>query len=356
MEQERASYQNSTHIRRQQTNKYTSFALLGFSLSMIVLGCTAASKGIDGSTTSISVVQEKESSIERSTTVPNITLINYSSFATTDLQEWVNFAESKMANRTASILAFIFPVGESLERRINDTPFYAHQVMLTQGEINSILSDIDTWLRSDNCVGKDLQQRHSHLEDYRLWLEAGADASTMQALCPKTRVIAMGITTQMREREGIQAFQNFLIHEFYHAFQQDLEMEGECRTRANKNESNSIWFIEGAAHYFATHAVAELNNDPDPRNNLLQNAYQYFLRERGTLFGSRPDIAGAAALQLLVEQGLLEEHAILDGSLFHACARELRFESDSSEIQAVWNSWNLITENDGAYEFFLNRE
>jgi hypothetical protein len=37
------------------------------------------------------------------------------------------------------------------------------------------------------------------------------------------------------------------------------------------------------------------------------------------------DKVGSAALLLMVKRGLIKESEILDGSFFHACAREIKF-------------------------------
>ena len=63
---------------------------------------------------------------------------------------------------------------------------------------------------------------------WRDWVEQGADASTMRILCPTTRVVAMGITPQLVWLGELE-LKRFLTHELYHAFQQDLPIEGKCR-------------------------------------------------------------------------------------------------------------------------------
>jgi hypothetical protein len=60
---------------------------------------------------------------------------------------------------------------------------------------------------------------------------------------------------------------------------------------------------------------------------------------------------GAAALRLMIEKGMLDEESILDGSLFHDCARELVFDSSSPEIERIRESWYQIENQGGVYQF-----
>ena len=167
----------------------------------------------------------------------------------------------------------------------------------------------------------------------------------------------MGIPKTMRELEPFSVFQNLVVHEMYHALQQDLmfgELPGEdptCEQRREMDNSNTIWFIEGGAHYFSTLVVAEVNNTTNPQSQILGIAHEKLVTEGLTLYGSGPDIAGAVALRLMIERGTLTEEAIMDGSLFHSCARELVYDSSSAEIQHIRASWKLIEKQGNLYTF-----
>ena len=131
-----------------------------------------------------------------------------------------------MKNRRARILFFIYPVGEMKrpEKPVRsdyaDQVFMEHEVLLTQNDIEVILDQVEDWFTGDPCL--DSSDIRRNLSDYRSWLENGADASTMHGVCEETRIVAMGVTENMRSYEPLENFQNFLIHELYHAFQQDL--------------------------------------------------------------------------------------------------------------------------------------
>jgi len=295
-----------------------------------------------------------EKQLDNSTTSTEIEIINYTDYSISDLENWIYLAESKMKSRRARILFFIYPVGdlkrpeEPVRSDYADRVFLAHEVLLTQTDIESILDQIEDWFAGDPCL--DSRDIKRNLSDYRSWLENGADASTMHGVCEETRIVAMGVTENMRLYEPLENFQNFLIHELYHAFQQDLEMEGKCRDMRERDErnSNSYWLVEGAAHYFATWLVAEINNTPDHESQILELALRLFERE-GEDMGL--DKWGAAALNLMVKQNLITEDSILDGSLFHNCDRELVFNNNNPEIQKIKDSWNLIEKVGDAYVF-----
>ena len=75
------------------------------------------------------------------TPVPNIQIVNFSSYPTEDIEKWIALAESKMKSRKSRIFTFIYPVGEmnKPEKRIRsdyaDRVFREHEVLLSQDEI-----------------------------------------------------------------------------------------------------------------------------------------------------------------------------------------------------------------------------
>ena len=94
----------------------------------------------------------------------SIKIINYTKYETSDLEEWVNLAASKMKSREARILLFIYPVGEikrpeqSVRSDYADSVFMKHEVLLTQKEIDIILKGIEEWFAGDSCLdSKDIK-------------------------------------------------------------------------------------------------------------------------------------------------------------------------------------------------------
>ena len=296
--------------------------------------------------------------------VPNIEIVNYSRFQTEEIEKLVAVAESKMKSRESRVFAFIYPVGKmkTPETRIRsdyaDRVFSQYDVLLSKAEIEYILGEIERWFEGDPCLNRDDKGNLAriYLSDYRTWLEQGGNTGTMHSPCERTRIVAMAITEYMREHETTEDFQNFLFHEFYHAFQQDVEMEGECRRKRDEagENSNTVWMYEGGAHYFGTALAAELHGKTNYRSQILEIASLAFKRKGDSermSHDTEPDKWGAAALSLMIELNMITEESILNGSLFHECARELEFDHTSAEIQQVKNSWYLIETNSGIFQF-----
>ena len=285
---------------------------------------------------------------------PLISVINYTNYDNDYISRSIELADSKMKDRRAAILAFIYPVGEPTLKLSSNGRYMSHDVLMSWDEINSMHKSIENWMENNECLRNDKRNMDWHLDLYRDWLKNGMDASTMQAICGKeTRIVAMGVTKMMREREPIEEFQDFLIHEFYHAFQQDLENEGECRRSRDQEDSNRVWMVEGAAHYFSTMMVHKFNNTPDPHNKLFEIVYKGM--DRLDLYNDGPDKTGALALYLMTKLGMLDEKSIMDGSLFHNCDTEFLFDKNSSEIKHIKNSWNKIKES-GDYKYSFSSD
>ena len=292
-----------------------------------------------------------------------VTILNYSSYETSVVKNLVDRSTDKMKSRESNILVYLYDIGaqkipeQPIRSDYADKVFSKHEVLMTQDKIDKLLAEIETWLKNDSCYDTGYLDIDAHLSDYRAWLEQGGDASTQHTVCPMTRVVALGFPKTMREVEPFSVFQNLVVHEMYHALQQDLmfgqlpEEDPTCEQRGEMDNSNSVWFIEGGAHYFSTLVVAEVNNTTNPQSQILGIAREKLVTEGLTLYGSGPDIAGAAALRLMIERGTLTEEAIMDGSLFHSCARELVYDSSSAEIQHIRASWKLIEKQGSLYTF-----
>lgn len=184
---------------------------------------------------------------------------------------------------------------------------------------------------------------------YRTWLEGGADTATMRAECPKTRVVLVAVPANWT----LDDFRYVLLHEFYDAFQQDLETEGVWRERSDMPNQNTVWMVEGAAHYQTTWVSKELQNAASSAyiDEIMLGAFNSAQRDGTSIYDNPPDKAGAGALRLMIRRGLLDEATIFDASLFHSCDRELVYESGGPDITFIRNSWHLITKVGNAYDF-----
>jgi len=278
----------------------------------------------------------------------DITIVNKSSFPTKILQQWADSASSKMASRESNIFVFIYDVGEIIEPIQEFGPGHLHQVLMSPNEINESYQMIEDWFKNSSCGYVDYEL----LDLTKEGLEKGVDWSSQWTICTEERFVIMGLTDNMRNNPGGKnAFyadlQEFLQHELYHAFQHDLATEGECRNKADKRDSNSRWMIEGGARFFAKNL---LDDNKFFDSHILQEIYK---RKMGReAFEGESDKAGSAALLLMSKRGLINESEILDGSLFHDCARELKFDKNSSEIKFILKNWNnIIRVSEEEYEF-----
>ena len=329
-------------------------------LTVTLLLTVSCSHGSDSNTAQVATSIPTLNSPSTLALTPNVEIVNYSRFSTEAIEKSVALVESKMKSRESRVFVFIYPVGKmkTPETRIRsdyaDRVFRQHDVLLSKDETESILGAIKGWFEGDPCLNS--ENKRLYLSDYRVWPERGGDTSTMHGVCQRTRIVAMAITEHMRDHETTEDFQYLLFHELYHAFQQDMNMGGECsrkRSEAGEN-SNSVWMHEGGAHYFATALAAEIHGKTHYGSQILETASLAFERKDGSeRLGHvvEPDKWGAAALSLMVAHNLITEESILNGSLFHKCARELEFDHTSEEIQRVKNSWYLIENNNGTFRF-----
>ena len=280
-----------------------------------------------------------------------ITILNISNASTTQLENWAALAESKMASRKANILAVLWPIGDFVREGGFSHPFNQHEVLITSEEADFLIDEIDMWLSTQTCMKENPEFQQEELETYRDWLERGADASTQLSLCPGTRLVMMGLASHHQDQSdpvGLRDLQEFFTHELYHAFQQDLT-SGSCEAQTGP-ESNTPWIVEGGATYFSKFVSAEINGESNPVSDILLNALNLSEREGTNIFQGGSS-SGAAALQFLVEIKALDKDSILDGSLFHDCAREKEYSNDNPYVMAAIESWHLIEQRNGAYVF-----
>ena len=243
-------------------------------------------------------------------------------------------------------------VGDFIKEGGFSHPFATMKVVITPDEIDYLMNEIETWLSDQSCIVDDPVRYYEEIEMYRDWLSRGADASTQITICPASRLILMGLPPDMRDTNNPTYpinLQDFFIHELYHGLQQDL-MDESCRQleeSLGREETNTPWLVEGGADYFAKHVVAELTGAFDPINRILRNAFNASREEGTNIYQGGIDKTGAAAMQILVELEKLDPEKILDGSLFHNCAREFEYTNDKPYVLQAKNSWYMIEETNG---------
>jgi len=273
---------------------------------------------------------------------------------------WADFASNKMAERTANILVVTYNIGEYLGGEIPGMPFGTNEVILSQSEIDLLMTQIEQWMLNDPCMGHSEQKGHLNveLESYRLWLENGADTSTQRGLCERTRFVMMA----WKDGQPTWDLQRFLVHELYHAFQRDIENDcNDIIDRMGRGEYVHA-VVEGAADYFTFFTADEIYTDEDrenydrisyrnPVNTLLRDATD-LMNEDGIndVTGSGIATRAAVMLRLMVEKGWLSHESILDGSFHHNCARA-ELNPSNPDFVFAWENWFRIEEQNGVYKF-----
>tara|TARA_B100000427_G_scaffold74411_1_gene60484 strand:- start:484 stop:1116 length:633 start_codon:yes stop_codon:yes gene_type:complete len=198
---------------------------------------------------------------------------------------------------------------------------------------------------SNKCTERILEP-NIVLSDFEELIRHGADLSTQLAECRNLRIIAIAIPEESGLNFIKNDFKNTFIHEFYHAQQNDLD---QCNIVGEFSKSNSIWFVEGGAHYFSTTILAEESNK-NKESEILKTAYEVKDLSQDELIG-QPDKWGASALLLMTKLKMLSESSIMDSTLFDNCARENKFDKNSKEILHVKKYWNAIKIQNGVYSF-----
>jgi len=155
---------------------------------------------------------------------------------------------------------------------------------------------------------------------------------------------------------GVVYFKKVIIHELYHAFQQDLESDS-CRDLEEANDdSNSKWLIEVTAEYFAQTHAEELGFTGTGRSALLQIALGDYNEqvsegaESPAKLGANATTA-AAAMYLMVLKGYVQESVVFDGSMFYNCERENEYGPSNTNLQFIKDNWFKINSDNGAYSF-----
>lgn len=303
--------------------------------------------------TSLVTESAKDSNFEEGALVSGVTFLNLSGILTTDLEQWAEVAENKMASQNARVLTVLYNIGGNLgpedPDRFAGFPFTPNEVLLTKRQIDDLMAGIEDWLRSDPCMGRIEQRNHlrNELRQYRVWLEEGADTSTQRALCEETRFVMMAF-----ESGGpIWDLQRFLVHELYHAFQQDLE--GDCNEtidRRGRGDHVPV-VVEGAAEYFTFFTAGELYNDPDTVSTMLKEAKTATtLDQSDDVMGSGMATRAAALVRLMIERGQLDHQSIIDGSFFHNCQRS-KLDGSNPEFRYAMDNWNQIEQEGTEWKF-----
>ena len=286
---------------------------------------------------------KEDSSSESSTTAaatPGIKIVNISDMSTTDLETWTTAAAAKMKSQTANILSVSWNVGAAVSVGGFNRPFNTHTVLITSEQIETLMTEIDTWLKT-TCLSSVTEESAT----FRAYITNGSEVSSQFVICGQYRLILIGVI----QGSSSDNSKNLAIHELYHALQQDLGDE-DCNTKREITGSNGKgWINEGAADYFSN---IEMYGSSVGVQKILELGLEAYNEDSSAaITGTGVASRGSAGLRLMVERGALTEINILDGSLFHSCATESDYTDSNSNIVTAESKWYKIEESGGVYSF-----
>ena len=279
----------------------------------------------------------------------NFEMINLSSIEDQYFIDRAIYAESKMASLTAKTLVLIYPLGDFLsfdaldEMDFLGSVHVTHKIVLDDKQIEKTLVTMKNFLSNKICI--DSRKKKYLLKNVGWVLKNGFASGLQIPFCKNVRFVMMSVSPKLRKNK--KELQRIFFHEVYHSFQQDLT--NNCRS------PNDLWVIESGAEYFAKHSTAFFENSSKGYiNEILEWASENASRHGLKL--EDPGVAekGLGALRLMIEKGWLEESRILDGSLFHNCARVREFKNSDPKIQYLKDNWFKILKQNGNYRFNLS--
>jgi len=287
---------------------------------------------------------KEDSSSESSTTTtaaatPNIKIVNVSSVSTSNFTDWTTASAAKMQSQVANVLFVSWDIGAYVA---DATPFNTHTVVITSEQIETLMTEINTWLDT-TCINAETKNEES--TNFRNYITNGADASLHLVMCKQYRIVMMGII----EGNSLDDSKHLVIHEFYHAFQQDLGDDDCSKKRDVEGSNGKGWINEGAADYFSN---IEMYGSSAGVQKILELGLEAYNEDSSAaITGTGVASRGSAGLRLMVERGTLTESNILDGSLFHSCATESDYTDSNSNIVTAESKWYKIQESNGTYSF-----
>jgi hypothetical protein len=303
-------------------NTFSFFIII---LNIFVIACSDNDSSTGSSATTAAVT-------------PGIKIVNISdNVSTSDLTTWTTDAAAKMSSQVANVLFVSWDIGAYVA---DGTPFNTHTVVITSEQIETLMTEIDTWLKT-TCSTSVAEESAT----YRAYITNGSEVSSQFAICGQYRLILIGVI----QGSSSDNSKNLAIHELYHALQQDLGDE-DCNTKREITGSNGKgWINEGAADYFSN---IEMYGSSAGVQKILELGLEAYNEDSSAaITGTGVASRGSAGLRLMVKRGALTESNILDGSLFHSCATESDYTDSNSNIVSAEANWYKIQLSSGVYSF-----
>ena len=114
---------------------------------------------------------KEDSSSESSTTTtaaatPGIKIVNISDISTTDLETWTTAAAAKMKSQTANILSVSWNIGAEVSVGGFNRPFNTHTVVITSEQIETLMTEINTWLDTTCSNAETKNEESTNFRNY----------------------------------------------------------------------------------------------------------------------------------------------------------------------------------------------
>ena len=274
-------------------------------------------------------------------------IINLTDFEDSYFTDKADYASSKMTNTITKNLVLIYPLGDFLSVTQNDEMDFlgsvhvSHERIIDDSQIKKTLQTVKKFLANKSCI--DARGKNDLLNTIEWVLKNGFYTGLQDPLCRDVRFVMMSVSPEQRKDNNKELLRVF-FHEIYHSLQNDL--------RNNCSGPNDLWVIEAAAEYFAKHSVSIFDNS---QQDYVQSIFHWAV-QNASRHGFKledPGVAekGLGALRLKIEEGWLDESRILNGSLFHNCARVEEFQDNDCKIQYLKDNWFKIEKHNGTYRF-----
>jgi hypothetical protein len=335
-------------------------ALSFFSIQGNAAGCPDGSEPVKSlSADDTYFVFECNKSSSESTAVGNqeyFEIINLTSNDDKYYMELLNFSASKIKNIPADqkTLAVFIPIGARIRTIDNDAKNYGmnsylSEVLLTQTQMDNVFKKIDDFYAKLGCAN----HYDEGIESTKYLIKNGILAYLKTSLCGNKNLIIM-IFNEARKLTNApftttrdHTLSHITLHEAYHTFQKNIES-------CNSWDMPPYGFlIEGGAEYFSTYYMLERENRLDELNNhMLEEVMRRVAKDSSTLVHEgEPHMKGLAAINLMIQQGWVEQSLMLDGSFFSDCSGVRQLLLGSDKLKYLNDNWFKIELHNGNLRF-----
>jgi len=283
-------------------------------------------------------------------------IINQTSNDDKYYMELLNFSASKIKNIPADqkTLAVFIPIGAYIRTIDNDAKNYGKnskvfEVLLTQTQMDNVFKKIDDFYAKLGCSNRKYELI---LELDKYLIKNGILTYHQPSLCGNKNLIIM-IFNEARKPTNAplttapeHTLSRTTLHEAYHSFQKNINS---CQSW---DMPPYHFLIEGGAEYFSTYYMLERENRLDELNNhMLEQVMRRVADSSRLVHEGLPHWKGLAAINLMIQQGWVEQSSILDGSFFSDCSGVRQFLIGSDKLKYLNDNWYKIELHNGNLRF-----